>query len=126
MVRIGSHVALVPICFLAIYLFIVMLVPWARRAWHTYGYINVIAPAALAILGDWLFFNTSLQWFGWFNYLFILGRGTSARLGMAGGSFGRCAQFFGAGHFRRHSIGLFNCIRPLPLKFSGSAKSGNQ
>jgi hypothetical protein len=73
MIRIGSQVALVPIWFLAIYLFIVMLVPWTRRAWHTYGYISVIVPAALAILGDWMFFNTNLQWFGWFNYFFIWG-----------------------------------------------------
>ncbi len=70
-IGIGSQVALVPVWFLAIYFVIVMLVPLSRQAWHRFGYLSIITPMVLAILGDLIFFNTSLQWLGWFNYLFV-------------------------------------------------------
>ena len=73
MIRIGSQVSLVPVWFLAIYFLIVMIVPLTREAWRRYGYLSVIVPAALAVLGDWMYFNSQLQWLGWFNYLFIWG-----------------------------------------------------
>jgi len=73
MIRIGSQVSLVPVWFLAIYFLIVMLVPWTRLAWHRYGFLSILIPAGLAVLGDWVYFNTDYQWFGWFNYFFIWG-----------------------------------------------------
>ena len=73
MIRIGSQVSLVPVWFLAIYFFIVMLVPLSRALWRRYGFISVLVPAILAVLGDWVFFNTEQQWLGWFNYFFIWG-----------------------------------------------------
>ena len=69
----GSQISLVPVWFLAIYFFIVMLVPLTRSLWHRYGFYSVIVPIALAAIGDWLFFTTSLQWLGWLNFLFLWG-----------------------------------------------------
>jgi hypothetical protein len=71
MIRVGSQVALVPIWFLAIYLLIVMLVPWSRALWHRIGIWSVIVPALLAAANDVFFFVTEQQWLGWFNYLFV-------------------------------------------------------
>ena len=73
MIRVGSQVSLVPVWFLAIYFFIVMLVPISRNIWHRYGFSSVIIPVLLAVLTDWLFFNSNYQWLGWFNYFFIWG-----------------------------------------------------
>jgi len=73
MIRVGSQISLVPVWFLAIYFFIVMLVPVSRNLWQRYGYISIIIPLVLAIINDWLFFNSSYQWLGWFNYFFIWG-----------------------------------------------------
>jgi len=81
MIRIGSQVSLIPVWFLAIYLLIVMVVPLTREAWVKYGYISVLVPGALAVLGDWVFFNTHYQWWGWFNFFFIWG--TVHQLGYA-------------------------------------------
>lgn len=71
MIRIGSQVALVPVWFLAIYFVIVMLVPISRAAWHRYRFWSAIVPMLLAVIGDWIYFNTEHQWLAWFNYLFV-------------------------------------------------------
>ena len=69
----GSQISLVPVWFLAIYFFIVMLVPLTRMLWHRFGFYSVVVPILLAAVGDWLFFNSTLQWLGWFNFLFLWG-----------------------------------------------------
>ena len=69
----GSQISLVPVWFLAIYFFIVMLVPLTRMLWHRFGFYSVAVPILLAAVGDWLFFNSTLQWLGWFNFLFLWG-----------------------------------------------------
>ncbi|MEO0368577.1 MAG: acyltransferase [Pseudomonadota bacterium] len=73
MVTHGSQISLVPVWFLAIYFVIVTLVPLTRIAWRKFGVMSIVVPLVLAVLGDWIFFNTAYQWFGWFNYLFIWG-----------------------------------------------------
>ena len=70
-IKIASQIALVPVWFLAIYFVIVMLVPISRHAWRQYGYLSIVVPMGLAAIGDVLYFNSSLQWLGWFNYLFV-------------------------------------------------------
>ncbi len=72
-ISVGSQVSLVPVWFLAIYFVIVLLVPITRYAWHRFGFASIVVPLVLAVLGDWIFFNTPFTWFGWFNYLFIWG-----------------------------------------------------
>jgi len=71
MIKIASQISLVPVWFLAIYFLIVMLVPVSRAAWRRYGFLSVLAPICLAMLGDIMYFNSSMQWVGWFNYLFV-------------------------------------------------------
>ncbi|MBT8115233.1 MAG: acyltransferase, partial [Arenicella sp.] len=73
MIKIGSQVSLVPVWFLAIYFFIVMIVPLTRAAWRRYRYLSIALPVILAVLADWVYFNTQLQWLAWFNYLFVWG-----------------------------------------------------
>lgn len=73
MIKIGSQVSLVPVWFLAIYFVIVMLVPLTRALWQRYGFTSIIVPLILAVVGDWVFFNSDQKWFGWFNYLFVWG-----------------------------------------------------
>jgi len=70
LIQAGSKIALIPIWFLAIYTLIVLFVPLTHAAWQRFGFASFLAPAALAVLDDALFFagNSSL---GWFNYLFI-------------------------------------------------------
>ncbi len=73
MIKIGSQVSLVPVWFLAIYFVIVLLVPITRAAWQKFGMLSIYIPLALAVFGDWVYFNTEQQWWGWFNYLFVWG-----------------------------------------------------
>jgi len=73
MIKIGSQVSLVPVWFLAIYFIIVMLVPISRLIWHKLGLWSVVLPLCLAVFGDLVYFNTTYQWYGWFNYFFIWG-----------------------------------------------------
>jgi hypothetical protein len=65
-----SRIALIPIWFLAIYMLIVVLVPFTHAAWKRWGFISFIAPVALAIADDGLFFAGFIS-VGWLNYLFI-------------------------------------------------------
>lgn len=67
----GSQISLVPVWFLAIYFFIVMLVPITRTLWRRFGFYSVVVPILLAAIGDWVFFNSTQQWFSWFNFLFV-------------------------------------------------------
>jgi len=69
----GSQISLVPVWFLAIYFFIVMLVPLSRLLWHRFGFFSVSIPLLLAAVGDYLFFNSTSQWLSWLNYLFVWG-----------------------------------------------------
>ena len=73
MIKIGSQVSLVPVWFLAIYFIIVLLVPISRKLWHQFGWLSVAVPVALAVGGDWIFFNGENKWIPWFNYLFLWG-----------------------------------------------------
>ena len=119
MIKIGSQVSLVPVWFLAIYFLIVMIVPLTRAAWRRYGYLSVVVPAMLAILGDLIYFNTQMQWLGWFNYLFIWGAvhqlgyaWQQQRLGGLGMSLliGLCGAF---------ALVLLTQVGPYPLSLVG-------
>lgn len=73
MISLGSQISLVPVWFLAIYFAIVLLVPITRLAWQHFGFYSVITPLLLAVGCDWLFFNSTLKWINWLNYLLIWG-----------------------------------------------------
>lgn len=68
MVRIGSQVALVPTWFLAVYLGVVLLVPWTRAAWRRWGFVSFAVPALAAAAVDWWGLFQGHSWLRWVNY----------------------------------------------------------
>lgn len=68
MVRIGSRVALVPTWFLAVYLGVVLLVPWTWAAWRRWGPASFAAPALAAAAVDWWGLVQGHGWLRWVNY----------------------------------------------------------
>lgn len=70
-IQIGSQIAFVPTWFLAVYIIVIILVPWTYKAWQQYRLKSVMFLIAGAVIVDLLFFLADLQLLGWFNYLFI-------------------------------------------------------
>jgi hypothetical protein len=72
MVRQGSTLALVPIWFLAVYLLVVLLVPWTRRAWSRFGIASYWALVAGAVVVDVArFAGGHRPAVGWINYVLV-------------------------------------------------------
>ncbi len=72
MIRHGSILALVPMWFLAVYLFVVLLVPLTRAAWERFGIGSYWTLVALAVVVDFLRFHDGHHpAVGWINYLFV-------------------------------------------------------
>lgn len=71
MVKVASQMALIPIWFLAVYVFVVVLVPISYAAWKRYGFMSFAALALAAVVDDLLFFAADLQAVGWLNYAFV-------------------------------------------------------
>lgn len=71
-VRDVSRLSLVPLWFLAVYLLVVLLVPWTRRAWLRWGMASYWMPVLAAILVDVArFWGGHRPAVGWLNYLFV-------------------------------------------------------
>jgi hypothetical protein len=71
-IRQGSILALVPLWFLAVYLFVVLLVPVTRRAWTRFGMASYWVPVAAAVGVDVLRFHDGHRpAVGWINYLLV-------------------------------------------------------
>lgn len=71
-IRQGSILSLVPMWFLAVYLFVVLLVPVTRAAWKRFGIWSYWALAAAAVCVDVLRFSGGHRpAVGWVNYLFV-------------------------------------------------------
>lgn len=119
MIRVGSQISLVPVWFLAIYFVIVMLVPLTRLAWHRYGYWSVIIPVALAVLGDWVYFNTPYKWFGWFNYLFIWSAMHQLGYAWQAGRLGDATKMFSMAIVALVGLVLLTHIGPYSLSLVG-------
>jgi hypothetical protein len=71
MVKVASQMALIPIWFLAVYVFVVVLVPLSHGAWRRYGLMSFGVLALAAVLDDILFFAADLRAVGWLNYAFV-------------------------------------------------------
>jgi hypothetical protein len=69
--KIASQMALIPIWFLAVYVFVVVLVPITYSAWQRYGFWSFGVLVVAAIVDDLLFFAADLQAVGWLNYAFV-------------------------------------------------------
>jgi len=71
MVKVASQMALIPIWFLAVYVFVIVLVPVSHAAWKRFGFFSFAALALAAVVDDLLFFAADLQVVGWLNYAFV-------------------------------------------------------
>jgi len=71
MVKVASQMALIPIWFLAVYVFVVVLVPITYAAWQHYGFKSFGILVLAAVIDDLLFFAADLQVLGWLNYAFV-------------------------------------------------------
>jgi hypothetical protein len=71
MAKVASQMALIPIWFLAVYVFVVVLVPLTYGAWQRFGFWSFAVLVIAAILDDLLFFAADLQAVGWLNYAFV-------------------------------------------------------
>jgi fucose 4-O-acetylase-like acetyltransferase len=69
--RIGSQVALVPTWFLAVYLGVVLVVPWTWAAWRRWGLASFAVPALAAAAVDWSALVAGLSGLRWLNYAFV-------------------------------------------------------
>jgi len=70
-IRVASISALIPTWFLAVYLLVIPLVPFAARAGERFGMASIVAPAAAAVLVDVGYFRFGLHGPGWVNYLLV-------------------------------------------------------
>lgn len=71
MVKVASQMALIPIWFLAVYVFVVVLVPISYTAWQRFGFKSFGILVLAAVVDDLLFFAADLQAVGWLNYAFV-------------------------------------------------------
>jgi hypothetical protein len=69
----GSRVAFIPIWFLAVYIWIVLLVPVMEAAWARCGMGSFWALTAAAAVVDVVYFTYDVRWLGFANYLFVWG-----------------------------------------------------
>ncbi|MEZ5331956.1 MAG: acyltransferase [Thermoanaerobaculia bacterium] len=120
MVRIGSQVALVPTWFLAVYLGVVLLVPWTWAAWRRWGLISFVVPLLASAAVDWWGLARGHAWIRWTNYAFVwvavhqLGyawkegrlRGAKAGLGWAVGGLALAAALVGWGAYPISMVGV--------------------
>ncbi|MFC1778597.1 acyltransferase [Pseudomonadota bacterium] len=71
MVKVASQMALIPVWFLAVYVFVVVLVPITYAAWQRYGFKSFGILVLAAVIDDLLFFAADFRALGWFNYAFV-------------------------------------------------------
>ena len=97
-IQIGTQMALIPLWFLAVYVFVAALTPATLGLWKRFGLGSIMVLAALAVIVDVLVFRFGIDAAGWSNYAFVwltvhqLGyawrderlTGTAVSLGVAG------------------------------------------
>ncbi len=71
LISLGSKVAFIPVWFLAVYIMVVICVPFTLAAWERFGLASFWILVLATALVDILFFATGLQVMGWPNYGFI-------------------------------------------------------
>jgi hypothetical protein len=70
-IKFTSQAALIPTWFLAIYIAIALLAPWAYSLWRRFGFISFWAFTGMAVVVDVLFFAADIRWPGWTNYFWV-------------------------------------------------------
>ncbi|MBT8048415.1 MAG: acyltransferase [Xanthomonadales bacterium] len=71
MAKVASQMALIPIWFLAVYVIVVVLVPFTFAAWQKYRFWSFGILVIAAAIDDYLFFAADLTSAGWLNYAFV-------------------------------------------------------
>jgi len=71
LIKAGSRIALVPVWFLAVYILVVLLVPFSRAFWLKWGWWSIFVPVTAAAILDWAFFSLDQHALAWLNYLFV-------------------------------------------------------
>lgn len=69
--RVGSQVALVPTWFLAVYLMVILAVPWTHVLWRRLGLSSFVVLATVAVALDAGAFGGGVTWLRWLNYAFV-------------------------------------------------------
>lgn len=69
--RVGSQVALVPTWFLAVYLGVILTVPWTFALWRKLGLGSFALLATIAVALDAGAFGAGITWLRWLNYAFV-------------------------------------------------------
>ena len=67
----ASQLALIPTWFLAVYLCVILCVPWAAAAWERYGLASFWLPLSAAVMVDALAFGRGMTPLRWTNYVFV-------------------------------------------------------
>ncbi len=67
----ASQLALIPTWFLAVYLCVILCVPWAAAAWERYGLASFWLPLSAAVMVDALAFGQGMTPLRWANYAFV-------------------------------------------------------
>jgi fucose 4-O-acetylase-like acetyltransferase len=67
----ASQLALIPTWFLAVYLGVILCVPWAAAAWERYGLASFWLPLSAAVMVDALAFGRGMTPLRWANYVFV-------------------------------------------------------
>ena len=67
----ASQLALIPTWFLAVYLCVILCVPWAAAAWDRYGLASFWLPLSAAVMVDALAFGRGWTLLRWANYVFV-------------------------------------------------------
>ena len=70
-IQYASQAALIPTWFLAIYIAIALLAPFAYRFWKRFGFLSLWVFVAGAVLTDVAFFVADVRWLGWTNYFWV-------------------------------------------------------
>ena len=70
-IQLATKASLIPTWFLAIYIMVVILAPFAYRFWKRFGFLSFWILVALAILMDIAFFAARIQWPGWSSYFWV-------------------------------------------------------
>ena len=70
-IKFTSQAALIPTWFLAIYIAIALLAPWAYSLWRRFGFVSFWCFVAGAVLLDILYFAAEVRWPSWSNYFFV-------------------------------------------------------
>jgi len=119
-IQIASQAALIPTWFLAIYIVVVILAPFAYKLWQRFGFASFLMFAAGAALTDIAFFVAKLHWLGWTNYFWVWLAVHNLGFAWRDDRLGRVAKRLLFSAFGFAALWLLTSLGPYPLAMVGS------